>query len=257
MKRPGPLNDALLAVALLTAIPVRSTWPEDGETEVSGWFAFVGLLLGGIAWGLVSAAGWLGWRGNAAFVVAAAVIALWAALTRMLHWDGLADVGDAVWGGHTVERRLEIMSDSATGAFGATAVALVAVAQVASLGSLLQAGHLLPLVAVPALARLAASFAAWLGTPARTGGLGRSVMRKPRISTVWPSDAVLVAVFAVLYTGYGLPGLWFILGGLALALVVPHVIASRVGGVTGDVMGASVLLCETGLLAAAAIVWGA
>jgi adenosylcobinamide-GDP ribazoletransferase len=257
MKRPGPLNDALLAISLLTALPVKGEWPSDGRSEMSGWFAFVGLLLGGLAWGFIRLIEAVGWAGNATLLVAVAVIGGWAMMTRMLHWDGLADVADAVWGGDTVERRLEIMSDSRTGAFGATAVALVAAAQVAAVASLLQTSSALPLLAVPALARLAASFAAWLGTPARSGGLGRSVMRRPSISTVLPSDAVLVAVFSALYIGYGLSGLWFLLGGVALALVIPHFIALKVGGVTGDVMGASVLLCETALLGIAAIVWGA
>lgn len=257
MPRTRPLRDAALALSLLTAIPTGARWPDDEPTEVSGWFAAVGLLLGGIAWAALTGLQLLGWAGNATLVVAGAVVIGWAMLTRMLHWDGLADVGDAFWGGHTTERRLEIMSDSRTGAFGATAVALVAVAQVAAVASLLGAGQLLPLLVIPALSRLAASFAAWLGTPAKPGGLGRSVMGRPRISTVLPSDAALVAVFSVLFIGYGMNGVWFLLGGVILALVVPHVVSLRMGGVTGDVMGASVLLCETLLLAAAAIAWGA
>lgn len=253
MKRSGPLNDLGLAISLLTVVPTPARFPEQGRTRMSGWFAFVGLCLGGLGWGFVRLLELVGWRANATLVVAVALVAGWALLTRMLHWDGLADVADAFWGGHTAERRLEIMSDSSTGAFGATAVALCVVAQVAALSSLLGAGQALPILVVPALARLAASFAAWLGTPAKPSGLGLSVMGRPDIATVVWSDAVLVAVFSALFIGYGINGLWFLLGGLAVALVVPHVIASRMGGVTGDVMGASVLITETALLAAAAI----
>ncbi len=55
----------------------------------------------------------------------------------MLHWDGLADYADGLWGGSTPEARLAIMADSHTGAFGATAVAIVALVETASVASIL------------------------------------------------------------------------------------------------------------------------
>lgn len=257
MTRPRPLRDAALAVQLLTVVPLRARWPEDGRTGVSGWFPAVGLLLGGLGWGALHLAGVAGWDGRASLVVASLLVAAWAALTRLLHWDGLADVADGLWGGHTPERRLEIMADSHTGAFGAAAVALVMLLQASSIGSVLAAHHQLPVLLVPSLARCAATFAAWLGTPARPGGLGRSVMGRPGIVTVVPALIVLAAVGAAAWAGYGLLGVWFVVGAVVVTLGVPHVLSGPVGGVTGDVMGASVVLSEGMLFAAAALLWGA
>ena len=106
---------------------------------------------------------------------------MWAGATRMLHWDGLADYSDGLWGGSTPQERLAIMADSHTGAFGATAVAIVALVETASVASILAGHHEMPILLIPAFARLSASCAAWLGTPARPSGLGRSVMGPPTL----------------------------------------------------------------------------
>lgn len=256
MPRTKPMRDAGLAISLLTIIPTPARWPDDEPTTVSGWFPLAGLVVGASGWAFVHGISELGWDGRAPFLVAALVVAIWAFVTRLLHWDGLADFADGLWGGHTPERRLEIMSDSHTGAFGATAIALTVAIEVAAVGSIIAAGHERPLLFVPAVARLAATFAAWLGSPARTGGLGRSVMRRPDVATILPALIVLVLVGMAAFTGYGSSGFLFVTGALVLTLGVPHVLSIPVGGVTGDVMGASVVICEVGLLAAAALLWG-
>lgn len=257
MRRVRPIRDLALAVTLLTAIPLRVLAPQRDSTDAAGWFSAVGLLVGAIGWGMVQAARLLGWDGRAALLLGALVVVAWALVTRFLHWDGLADVADGLWGGHTPARRLEIMSDSATGAFGATAIALVALVEVSALSAIITAGHARPLVIVPALARMAPSFAAWLGKPAREGGLGRSVMAKPTVAAVLPTVAVFGASTWAMYEGYGTAGALLCLAGVALAAVVPHLLSREVGGVTGDIMGASVLICEAVLFAGAGFAWGA
>jgi len=186
-------------------------------------------------------------------VIAALIVLLWAALTRLLHYDGLADVADGYWGSHDASRRLEIMSDSHTGAFGAAAVSLVSILMVASVGSILGAPHELPLLIVPVFSRFAATAAAWLGRPARPGGLGRSVMGRPTaLAVLLAAVALGLATFAA-WLGFHGVGLLLSAIGLILALSVPHVLALRFGGVTGDVMGASVLITEALLFTAFAL----
>jgi adenosylcobinamide-GDP ribazoletransferase len=189
--------------------------------------------------------------------VGALVIALWALLTRLLHWDGLADVADGLWGGHTPARRLAIMSDSATGAFGSAAMVLVGGVSIASAGSLVAAGVAIPLLVVPALARLSATCAAWLGRPARENGLGRRIMGRPHWTDVVLLSVVVGAIGVLCAITSGAAGVAFVVAGVGLALVVPHMLSGPVGGVTGDIMGASVMLCEAALLALAAMIWGA
>jgi len=249
-----PIRDAGLAVSLLTAIRTPARWPEEGATQVAGWFPAVGVLVGACGYGIVKVVQLLPLTAAATGVLSVLVVIAWALLTRLLHWDGLADVADGYWGSHDEARRLEIMSDSHTGAFGATAVALVAILEVLAIWAILVAPHQLPLLVVPVLARFSATAAAWFGKPARPGGLGRSVMGVPS----WFSGAVAALVLAVallgMVVGFGLTGAVLGVLGLAMALAIPHVLSLRFGGVTGDVMGASVLLTEALLFAAFALV---
>ncbi len=250
--RLHPARDLMLAASTLTAVPVRVTWPDGDRTDAPGYYPLVGLVLGGIAFGLVQLLRALGWTDRAPLVVGVGVVAFFALATRMLHWDGLADVFDAMWTSDH-ERALEIMRDSATGAFGVTAIALGVVAQTAALAQVVTGGRSWVLLVVPVFGRLAAAFGAWFGRPARTGGLGASVIGRPRMGAVVPLALVVALCVALGVVAGGAAGVWLSVGGMVLALAVPHLIALRFGGVTGDVMGASVVVVETVLLAILAV----
>lgn len=253
MPAEHPARDAGLAISLLTAIPTPARWPEDGRTQSAAWFPIVGWLLGAVGWGLAHLAAASGATRGAPLVVAALIVSVWAILTRLLHWDGLADVADGYWGSHDVSRRLEIMSDSHTGAFGATAVCLTALLEVSALSSILSAPHQVPLLLIPVFARLAATAAAWFGRPARAGGLGRSVMGRPSLLSIAITFVAITAAAAVAAVAFQLKGILFAALGILLAFAIPHLLAKRFSGVTGDVMGASVLLTETLLFVAFAL----
>lgn len=259
MRLPGPMSDALSAVSLLTVVPTGVGAPSAERTGVAGWMPLVGLGIGGLT---AVAVGILpnGYRADHALLLAALIAAAQAAFTRLLHWDGLADVADAWWGGASHERRLEIMKDSATGAFGVSAVVLFAVLQIAALTDVLGGASdasLAPLIVVPALSRFAATFAAWLGRPARTSGLGRTIMGPPEPVSGAAAALVLAACGTIAWGMNGVFGGALVAAGLAVALVVPHLTAGRMGGVTGDVMGASVVVTETLLYVVAALAgWG-
>ncbi len=254
MGREHPIRDAGLAVSLLTVVPTPARMPESGGTQAAAWFAWVGAALGGVAYAIVKAAElWPDTRRSPLFV-AALVVVVWALLTRLMHWDGLADVADAYWGSHERSRRLEILSDPHVGAFGAAALSLTAVFEVVAIATVLSAPHQSPVLVVPVFARFSATAAAWLGTPAREGGLGRSVMGRPTVLSALVAATALLGATWLLWTGLHVAGIAYAAIGLLLALGVPHVLALRFGGVTGDVMGASVLITETLLFALIAAV---
>lgn len=255
MNRPHPLRDAGLALSLLTVVPTPASLPDDGNSpQVAGWFPLVGLVLGAVGYGFVKFVEAVPSLHHQPLLIAALVVTMWALATRMLHFDGLADVADAYWGSHDAARRLEIMKDTHVGAFGVTAVTLCALVEVAALAAVLSAPHESPVLLVPVIARFSATAGAWLGTPARAGGLGRSVMGRPTILGALPTVAVLVAVGAAFYLWFAWLGVGLLTFGVLLALGIPHLLARRFGGVTGDVLGASVLLTETLLFVSFALV---
>ncbi|MDO9108350.1 MAG: adenosylcobinamide-GDP ribazoletransferase [Coriobacteriia bacterium] len=256
------VRDMVDAFALMTVVPVPDFGAHKPTSRLSAWFPWVGLFIGSVVLGLFvilnAASVALGdgeFLTRAAWPLATLVVAISAVLTRFLHWDGLADLGDAWWGGATKARRLQIMADSHVGAFGVATVVLVAVTQVACVSTLLTHGGFgIALFAAPVFARMAATFGSWLGTPARPGGLGASVMGSPGVTEI--AIATLGLGIAAAFMGYehGVAG-WVWSGcAFVVAAAVPHICAQRVGGVTGDVLGASVLVSETIVLFAAAMV---
>ena len=165
------------AFTLMTAVPLGGGDELQSSPDVAAFFPWVGWLIGGVAMFAAEAARAASavWGSDSilstgGYLLGTLIVAFAALATRFLHWDGLADTADAFWSGEGSERKFEIMSDSATGAFGATAVTLVAIAQVAAYGAILSSPARLGFVvfAAPVIARCAASFAAWLGHPLRT-----------------------------------------------------------------------------------------
>ncbi|PKQ29920.1 MAG: hypothetical protein CVT60_02930 [Actinobacteria bacterium HGW-Actinobacteria-10] len=249
------------AFALLTTAPVPSGDTPPTPT-CAAWFPWVGLVLGALALGGLTAldAASVVWADGdfltrAAWPLAVLLIAGWAASTRLLHWDGLADVSDAWWGGATPSRRLEIMADSSVGAFGAATVALTAIAQVSAVAVLIgRPGFEVAILAAPAFGRAAATFGAWLGAPARPGGLGSRVAGRPTVGGILISSAGLGLAGASMLYGHGMTGMVWAVFAFVLAAVVPHLLSGKFGGITGDVLGASVIVTETACLMAAALV---
>lgn len=247
----GLIHEVRFAFALLTALPVSTAAPEPGKrTHAADHFVLVGAFFGcvglGVAWLAKTAS-----SGPQSELLGLSLVAAWAALSRGLHWDGLADVADA-W---TVapERRLSVMKDSNVGAFGVLALVVAFGFQSMSLAVVLSAGGtgaFAVCAGIPVLGRLAASMAAWLGKPLRSDGLGFSVIGRPGFGALVSSLVVVIVSFFALLGGLASSAAFVV--GLMSALVVPHVIASHFGGVNGDVMGASVVLTELFAAAAAA-----
>lgn len=235
------LRDLRAAFGWLTVAPVGLTAPDARPVR---FFPLVGLGLG-LAGGLLAAAGArLTGTALTELLVGVLVVGVWAVLTRLLHWDGLADCADALLGGATVERRLAIMRDSHVGAFGAVAIGFVLLIQVVAVATLVASGDILEIVLVPVVGREAAAFALWTNVPARPDGLARTLAVHDGARGWLVAGLPLLVVLA----RPELATAPVVLAGLVLAFLVPRALASRVGGVTGDIVGASVLVVESAML---------
>lgn len=207
------------------------------------WFPVVGALLG-LALGGVW---WLADRLWAAPVAAAVVVAADLALTGLLHFDGLVDAADGLLPPLERGRRLEVMADPAAGAFGVGVGVVVLLLRWASLATLAPAPWLL--AALWCTSRLAMAVVATTVPYARPGGLAGAFL-EPGRRRAPVAGVLLVVLLAALAGGDGVAGV------AALVVVAGAVVAlaaRRIGGFTGDVLGAAGILGETaGLLAAAA-----
>lgn len=257
---PHPAADFAAAVGFLTLLPVTTQWEEGRAPRAVGWYPWVGMLLGD----LVALPLWILARihesssVSRAFVLASLAVVAWSLLTRFLHWDGLADTFDGIWGGHTRDRRLEIMHDSRIGSFGAAAMLMAALLQVSALTVAISHGAFWPLVLAPTLGRLSVSFAAWTLPAARRDGLGLTVMDRP---TGYDIGVALGALFLVCVAGLALGvaqgfAVAFAAStvvGLIAVYLMPRVLARSVDGMTGDLFGATVIIVETIVLLVSAV----
>jgi adenosylcobinamide-GDP ribazoletransferase len=237
---PRLLPDLWSAFALLTRLPVPG---HVGTGARSAWaWPLVGAALGALGAGLAELALALGLTPG---VVAVMVLALGAMLTGGLHEDGLSDTADGLFGGWTRERRLEIMKDSRVGSYGVLALILVTLARWSALAALLSAGGVWALVAVGALSRAPMALVMAALPNARDRGLSHATGRPSwRVAMV---GAALALAIACLFAGWAtLPML--VAGGLAVAWLA-RMAQARIGGQTGDILGATQQLAEAVALA--------
>lgn len=236
--------DIAEALALLTRLPVRAGFSR-GAAAAWAW------PLAGVAVALVAGvAGWIALRlGLPPGVSAGLVLAAQILATGAMHEDGLADSADGLWGGHDVARRLEIMKDSAIGSYGVLALGLSLILRWAALSAILSTGALFaPLIAAAALSRAPMAVLAAVLPNARGAGLAASVGR-PQSSTAALAVGVAVLI-ALVCPGVGLlaPLLWAALTTIAAAAIAK----AKIGGQTGDILGAAEQLAEIATLAAIA-----
>ncbi len=246
------LSDVLTAVRLLTVVPV-------GRTEgigASRYFPLVGYLFAAVSLAVAWGAARIGLSsGIGALLAGTMIVCANALFSGLLHWDGLADSADGLGVRGGAERALAAMKASGTGAFGVAAVVLVALLQVTAIAVIVESGSLWALAAAPVLGRLAASLALGLRAPARADGLGARYAG--RVTAAALVLMVVQALPLVAWTGRPEPALTLAtFGGVLVAFVAPEPFVRRFGGVTGDVLGASILLTETVVLLVGALAGG-
>ncbi|MFC0039245.1 adenosylcobinamide-GDP ribazoletransferase [Actinomadura rayongensis] len=233
-----------LAVTLLTVVPVRAGRVDRDAARAAMLFApLVGLIVGGGA-ALVLLVAEL--AGLSRLLGAVLAVAASAALTRALHLDGLADLADGLGSAKPAPEALAIMKRSDIGPFGVVTLVLTLGAQTAALAS---APH-------PAVAALVAAVAGRLALPwacrtavpsARPGGLGALVAGTVRTrAALAVSGAVLAAAVATgLVAGRPVHAALAVVAAVGAALAVLAHARRRLGGVTGDVLGALVEIAAT------------
>ena len=266
-----------LAVTLLTVIP----WPGSGDDAAPGdgpgsgtapsraaagaamaWAPAVGLLLGVAASAVLLLADHpLGTGPLIASVLAVGSLAL---LTRGLHLDGLADLADGLASGKPGPAALDVMRRPDIGALGAVTLVLTLLLQVAALSQAESAGRgrgPAALIAAVVTGRLAITWACRRGVPAaRPDGLGALVAGSVRPAVAAAATAVTLAAAAAAVIsataaggalGWTLP--LAVAAGLGVAFGVQRHAVRRLGGITGDVLGALAEIAVTVTLVIAAM----
>jgi len=257
-----------LSVTLLTVIP----WPSAGPAPplapataaaAMAWAPAVGVLLGVSGAVVLLVADHP--LGAGPLTGAGLAIASLALLSRGLHLDGLADLADGLGSGKPAPAALDIMRRSDIGPLGTVTLVLTLIIQVAALSHAESAGHgrgPAALIAAVVAGRLAITWACRRGVPAaRREGLGALVAGTvrpviPAVTTLVTLSAAIAAVMISATVTGGPPG-WTLPLAVAAGLVVAsglerHAVR-RLGGITGDVLGALAEVTTTVTLVVAAM----
>jgi len=233
-------GDILTALGLLTRLPLPH--PRNPRGAAAAW----AYPLAGLAPGLIATLVAFAAAGLPAALTAGLALAALITTTGALHEDGLADTADGLWGGWTPAGRLEIMKDSHIGTYGVIALVLSlglrwsAMTAIATHSSLPIA---LILAAVLSRAPMVALMSALPN--ARDTGLSKATGRPSRSTTLL---AIAIAL-TIAYIALGLSAIPLALLLAFTTLVIAAIAKTKIGGQTGDILGATQQISEITILA--------
>lgn len=242
------LNALRIAFSTLTLFPVSpKTWKETEVKASVAFYPLVGALLGGLL-------ALLAQIHLSHDLKSLLLLLFWVIATAAFHLDGLSDCLDGFFGGANPEERKRIMKDPSIGAYGVTGILLALLFKYVLISHLLSGEESWRwLILIPLAARWAVTLACTVfKAPPGDKGLGSQVVG---LSAPFFASATVFT----LVLGFGLlkvPALEAILLAAALSLAAGFFSQSRIQGLTGDGMGATIELTEIGLLFLACLLPG-
>ncbi|MFV0512881.1 MAG: adenosylcobinamide-GDP ribazoletransferase [Jhaorihella sp.] len=242
------LHQIRFAIMMLTRLPMGRLPDPVPTLAASAWaFPLVGIVTGATGWAVMQGCLALGLAATlAAFLALAAMT--W--VSGALHEDGFADFADGMGGGRDRDHCLEIMRDSRIGSYGVVALVLMIGMKAAALSQLGPQASLATFVFAGLASRLLMLAALIWMPPARADGLGRT-------ATGVSPKATVIGVLATALLALTLGASFFpALSAMALSAALVALLAHRrIGGQTGDVLGAVQSVSETvGWVALSALV---
>lgn len=243
------MKGILVAVNFLTIVPLSSGMEvkEEDYGRSMLYFPVVGAAMGFAIWmvniffhAIMSSA-----------VAAALTLVFWVGISGALHLDGLADTCDGFYGGKDRDGILSIMRDSRTGPMGAAAVAMALFVKYSALISVggLESGAWI--IEACALSRWAMALSAASALYARELGTGKFFVENVGKKEVLIATGIALFLALIIF---GAGGLVIVALVAALTMALTHYFKKRIGGVTGDTLGAVNETCELAVLIFMALV---
>jgi adenosylcobinamide-GDP ribazoletransferase len=233
------MNSLRIAFSTLTLLPLSTANPTPKDLKQSVlWYPFIGAVIGGGLWAIHL------------FPISTnlqALLALffWVGITGAFHLDGLGDCLDGFFGGKAPKDRQRIMKKADLGTYGMTGIGLTLIAKYVLLSHLMAQSNMgLWLMAVPLAARWAVSLSCLISkAPLGNKGLGSFVMG------LNPSYFLFATLFLIAgCAALKWPAIGIVLIASAVSLAISRLSTAKIGGLTGDGLGATIELTEIALL---------
>jgi adenosylcobinamide-GDP ribazoletransferase len=225
------MRGLILAIQFLTRLPTPQLRDLDAANlpRSAHWFPLVGLLIGV----LLVATLWLGSRIDP-WLGALLTLLLWVWITGALHLDGLADMSDALGASHRDRERFLAVLAAQARSCGQLVLAGI---QANVLMLLARSGQYWAVLLVPAWARW--GVLVWARLPSLKPGMGERLRGQIQSRAIWLWGAVLIGLSLCFPVLCGVP---------LLVLLWRQFLLRRLGGMTGDLLGAGVELVESAAL---------
>lgn len=223
--------------ALMTRIPLPSKFTSN---IIATWpYPIVGVVVGVITAFTYTVFYILGFSPIPCALFALGVNVL---ITGALHYDGISDTADGIWGGKNKEDRLSIMKKSDQGSYGSIAIFIFASLYVALLNDLEYPSIVaVGVISGAIVSRCAVAWAQNMLAPARDTGIAASIGKSTAIESFF---ATLLTIFALVYIGgYNFA---IIITGISLVctMILVQIFKCKIGGNTGDTLGATQIIIE-------------
>lgn len=241
----------ILTLQFLTRIPININVEANKEDFAKGiiYFPIVGLIIGVFNMTFYMGANYIA---SGLFPIICCILAN-CIITGALHIDGLADTCDGIFSARNKERILEIMKDSRIGTNGAIAIIFDFLLRISILQSFNNKDILIPILLSPVIAKTLVAFSIGFSADARTGGgMGSLFMEKSSRYRALGALTLGLGIIGAISGGSGLISLMIC---SIIMFVYKHYIYEKIGGMTGDTLGAANEVMEVVFLISYALIW--
>ena len=245
------MSSFLLALQFLTTLPLKiRNFSDKKMAWALVYFPIVGLFLGLMLLGLNTLLSIFGISPAVANIILVIVLII---LTGGMHLDGVADTADAFLSGKAKKEMLEIMRDSHIGVMGVLALISIILLKISLLSSVNVAVKPVALMLMCILSRWSVVLAMYLFPYARQEGKARLFIQGMDLKIFFLSTiAAVICSFLI----WHIQGLIVLLAVALCSYVIGKLVMRKIGGVTGDTLGATIELTEIVILLTVCITQG-
>lgn len=239
------IKQLIILIQFMTRIPVfvNVEYDEEKLGKSIKYFPLVGAIIGIFLYGINILAGKITVNRQIAAII---IIIVEIFITGLIHIDGLADTADGLFSYAEKEKILEIMKDSRVGTNGAVALILYFMTKVILLSEIRPEYIIL----YPVISRLSTSINAGLGEYARKNGMSNEIIAKNGKKEAGISIIItMILSFIILKV----KGLIILIFAILFILLLMKGVKRKIGGITGDTMGASLELTSILVLLAGVV----
>ena len=239
------INQIVLLIQFMTRIyvPLKVEYSEEKLAKGIKYFPLIGYFIGLIIFVIANI---LNKYVDNKYIISLLIILLELKLVGLIHVDGLADSFDGLFSYRDKDKILEIMKDSRVGTNGVVVLIFYYLVKLILIAEIISRGDVRCLIVYPIIARMSTSVNAGFGVYARNNGMSTGIIGMNKVKDGIFSIILTIFLVIIIYSNNIFKGLEMLIAGILFIFYFRHIVYKKIGGITGDTMGASLEI--TGLI---------